>query len=292
METPDFIYHRPTTLAEACELGRTLDDEVHFLAGGTDLFVDLKQKRKRARHVISLTGLTGLDDIAVDNGALRIGAMTRLSTISRSPEVQALYPALAEAVASIGSEQIRGQGTIGGNFCGAVPCADSPPICIAGEAVLDISDGASVRSLPAEDFISEPRVNALEAGEVVTAVVIPPQPSGSGASYQRFSLRHGSALAVASVAARLVIEKGMITDARVVLGAVAPFPLPTDRSAEAVIGQPPGETAFREAAKLAGAEARPICDIRGSDDFRREIVEVMTFRALSEAAVRAGEDRS
>ncbi len=290
METPDFTYHRPTTLAEACELGRTLEDEVHFLAGGTDLFVDLKQKRKRADHVISLTGLTGLDGITVDDGALRIGAMTRLTVIARSPEVRASYPALGEAVSAIGSEQIRDQGTIGGNFCGAVPCADSPPICIAGEALLEISDGSTSRSLPAGDFISEPRVNALRPGEVMTAVVIPPQPSGSGASYQRFSLRHGSALAVASVAARLVIDDGTISGARVVLGAVAPFPLRATRSADAIIGQVPTETTFREAARLAGVEARPICDIRGSDDFRREIVEVMTFRALVEAAERAGED--
>ena len=195
METPDFTYHRPATLAEACELGRTLEDEVHYLAGGTDLFVDLKQQRKRARHVISLTGLSGLDGITLDGGALRLGAMTRLSDITRSPEVLEAFPPLAEAVAAIGSEQIRSRGTIGGNFCGAVPCADSPPICIAGEASVEIGDGRDARIVAAEEFISAPRVNALEPGEVLTAIVIPPQPAGSGASYRRFSLRHGTALA-------------------------------------------------------------------------------------------------
>ena len=287
METPEFTYHRPTTLAEACELGRSLGDQVCYLAGGTDLFVDLKQKRRTTGHVISLATIPGLDGITIDNGSLRIGAMTRLTGVGRSEEVKQAFPALSDAVSAIGSEQIRNQGTIGGNFCGAVPCADSPPICIAGEARLRISDGASERTLPAEEFFSSPRVNALMPGEVLMEVTIPDQPAHSGASYQRFSLRHGSALAVASVAARLVVEDGMIGDARVVLGAVAPIPLPAVGCAGELIGQEPSEDLFRKAAAVAASEARPLTDIRGSEGYRRDIVEVLTLRALQEAMVRA-----
>ncbi len=288
METPEFTYHRPTTLAEACELGRTLGEQVCYLAGGTDLFVDLKQKRRSARHVISLATVPGMDGIVIDGESLRIGAMTSLTDVARSQEVQKAFPALSEAVSTIGSEQIRNQGTIGGNFCGAVPCADSPPVCIAGEAVLRISNGTDERTLPAEVFFSSPRVNALAPGEVLLEITIPAQPAHSGVSYQRFSLRHGSALAVASVAARLVLDGEKIGDARVVLGAVAPVPLLATGCAGELTGKVPSEDLFRAAAAAAAKEARPITDIRGSEEYRRDIVEVLTFRALQEAVVRAG----
>ncbi|MFC1500312.1 FAD binding domain-containing protein [Candidatus Zixiibacteriota bacterium] len=288
MIIPEFTYHRPTTLAEACELGRSLGDQACYLAGGTDLFVDLKQKRRTTGHVISLANLPGLDTITIDNGSLRIGAMTRLTGVARSEEVKLAYPALSEAVSAIGSEQIRNQGTIGGNFCGAVPCADSPPICIAGDAMLKISDGTGERIMAAGEFISSPRVHTLKPGEVLLEVTIPAQPDHSGASYQRFSLRHGSALAVASVAARLTVEDGKIGDARVVLGAVAPVPLTAAGCAGELIGQVPSDDIFRKAAAVAASEASPLTDIRGSEEFRRNIVEVLTIRALHEALERAG----
>lgn len=288
MKVPEFTYHLPATLSEACELGRELGAEACYIAGGTDLLVDLKDGRRTTGHVVALRSIPELKQISSEDNLLRIGAMTTLSEIAESEDTGRVFPVLREAVLHIGSIQIRNQGTIGGNFCGAVPCADAPPVCIAGEAQLRIVGVEGERTLPAEEFFIAPREPALEPGELLVEVLIPRQPGNSGASYQRFSLRKGTALAVASVAVRIVMDGGKIADARVVLGSVAPVPLPASECAGLLEGEPPSEELFRRAAKAAAAEAEPITDIRGSEQFRRDLVEVLTFRALHEAGERAG----
>ena len=288
MMPPTITCHRPTTLAEACQLGHDHNGNARFLAGGTEVVVDLKQERISVEHLISLRHIEGLDGIGTEEGSLRIGALVRLAAIARSEEVAGHFPVLRQATGYIGSAQIRCQGTIGGNFCGGVPCADTPPVCIAGEARLRIAGLDGEREMAADEFFRAPRETALQPGELLTEVVIPPQPSGSGASYQRFSLRRGSALAVASVAARIVLSEGIITDARVVLGAVAPVPLPAVACADLLAGRPPAEDLFQQAAEAAMAEARPITDIRGSESFRRYLVRTLTLRALAQATERAG----
>ena len=288
METPEFEYHRPATLAEACELGCTLGEQARYLAGGTDLIVDLRQERFSVQHLIALAGVPELSGIAVHKDILTIGALTTLEDVARSEEVRRFLPALAAAISWIGSVQVRNQGTIGGNFCGGVPCADAPPICLAAEAELRIVGPGGERMLPAVEFFHGPRQIALGPGEVLAEVRIPKQPRHSGASYQRFSLRHGSSLAVASVAARIVLEKKRIADARLVLGAVAPVPLPVPECSAVLVGKSPSRDLFEEAALIAAREAKPITDIRGSQAYRRSLVEVLTFRALEEATRRAG----
>jgi carbon-monoxide dehydrogenase medium subunit len=128
----------------------------------------------------------------------------------------------------------------------------------------------------------------LRHGEILLDIRIPAQPAGSGASYQRFTKRQGAGLAVASVAARLVIAKGMIADARLAMGAVAPVPLPAADCCLALLGQKPQPEVFAAAAEKAAAESQPITDIRGTEEFRRELVRVLTVRALDEACSRAG----
>lgn len=287
MRVPEFKYYLPATLTEACELGRELGDGACYIAGGTDLLVDLKDGRRTTSHVIALRSIPGLGEITSDDDYLRIGAMTTLTEVAESEEVLKVFPVLREAVLHIGSVQIRNQGTIGGNFCGAVPCADAPPVCIAGEARLKIEGVNGERIVAAQEFFVAPREPALEPGELLTEVLIPHQPGDSGASYQRFSLRKGTALAVASVAARIVLDGGKIAGARVVLGSVAPVPLPAVECAGIVEGEEPSDELFKDAARATASEARPITDIRGSEQFRRDLVEVLTFRALREAAVRA-----
>lgn len=285
---PEFIYHRPASVEEACKLGLDLGEKARFLAGGTELLVDLKEGRDSADHLIALKRIPELDMISLDKGSLVIGALTTLADICRSETVRCFLPALCDAISDLGSEQIRNQGTIGGNFCGAVPCADTPPVCIAAGAGMRISGTGSQRHLPASEFFLAPRRSALEPGELLTAIEIPEQPESSGTSYKRFSLRHGSALAVASVAVRLVLREEKIAEASVVLGAVAPVPLTTARCIEVLVGEPPSDDIFRNAGRIAAEEATPITDIRGSEGYRRELVEVLTFRALKSAVEMAG----
>ncbi len=294
MEICDFSYHRPGSLEEACRLGRQLGREARFHAGGTELLVDLRHRRDAATHLISLRDLPELAAIAEGkDGGLRIGAMATLADLTESPLVAARFPVLKEAALTMAGAQIRNRGTIGGNFCRAVSCADTPPVCLVGEASVRLVGPDGERTLPAQDLFIGPRQTVLTPGELLVEILIPPQPARSGASYQRFTLRRGQALAVAAVAARLVLDEGgRIADARVGLTAVAPTPLLASDCMSRLRGQPPGEELFAAAASAAAAEAKPIDDLRGSAAFRRELVEVLTLRALEACVERAQGDRA
>lgn len=285
----EFSYHRPETLLETFALSRRLGGGTLYLAGGTELMPDFRRGAETAAHLIALHGVPELAGISTKGGQLRIGAMTTIREVGASAEVRQLLPALAEAALSLGSPQIRSLATIGGNFCRAVPCADTPPPCIAAGAAVRLASADGERTVSAEAFFVGPRKTILRPGEVLVEVLIPAQPPSSGASYQRFALRRGSALAVASVAARLVLDGERIVEARVSLGSVAPVPLLASRAMSLLEGQPPTEEVFARAAVSAAAEARPITDIRGTEPFRRHLVEVLARRAFAEAAHRARE---
>ncbi len=287
MIIPGFTYHEPRTLREACERGKSVGAKGRYLAGGTDLLVDLRRGSCVAEHVIALSSLRELKEIREDGSCLRIGGLATMTEIAGSPIVQRVFPVLQRAALCMGSAQVRNQATIGGNFCAAVPCADTPPVCVAGGASLRIVGTDSERTVSAAEFFVGPRQSVLEAGEILAEILVPFQPKTSGASFQRFSLRRGSALAVASVAARIVMDGRRIADARVVLGAVAPVPWFAAECAASLRDHEPSDELFENAARIAGAEARPITDLRGSEEFRREIVAVLTPRALRDATRRA-----
>ncbi len=288
MRMGDFSYHRPETLAEASALGRRLGVGACYLAGGTEVLPDLKQGRDRVEHLIDLSRVADLREIRMDGSELVVGATASLTHVCDDPYVREHFAPLAEAARTVAGEQVRNQATIGGNFCRAVPCADTPPICIAGDATLTLEADGGSRTLAALDFFRGPRRTVLEPGELLTEIRIPRQPPHSGAAYERFSRRRGSALAVAAVAARIVLDGGTIADARVVLGAVGPTPLLAAACGRALVGEMPTAECVATAAAIAATEARPITDVRGTVDYRHELVEVLTRRALTTAARRAG----
>lgn len=280
-------FYRPVSLDEACRLGREMGADALFLAGGTELLPDFRRGAETPRAMIALDRVRGLGGIRDDGGGLRIGATATIREVATSPLVREVYPALAEAALTLGSPQIRSRATIGGNFCRAVPCADTPPICVVGGAELRLVHDDGERIMPAESFFVGVRRTVLRPGEILAEIVLPPQPERSGASYQRFALRRGLALAVASVAARVELRRDRFASVRVTLGAVAPVPLPVSSVGEWLEGKEPTDDALARAAHLAARDALPICDVRGSDFFRRRLVEVLTRRALVEALSRA-----
>ncbi len=287
MAPSDFVLHRPQTLDEACALGLKHQLNAAFLAGGTELLVDLRSGRKKVGHVISLNDLSELKSIRVQDDWLCIGSLCLLSEIAESPVVKDFFPPLSEAIETMAAVQIRNLGTMGGNFCCAVPCSDTPPISIAAGAELVVAGCKGERTIPAEKFHLEPRVTVMDKDEVLREIRIPAQPPSSGASYQRFGLRRGMALSVAAVAARIDLKDGLISSARVVMSSVAPIPLVATRTAAELIGKPPGPELFDTAAGLAAEESQPISDLRGSEGYRRQLVQVLTGRALTVAAERA-----
>ena len=287
MVMPDFAYLRPGSLAEASALANRLGGDAAFIAGGTELIPDYHRARETARHLISLDGIGELRGIAVEHGELRVGALTTVAEVAASPLVRHRLEALADAARAIGSAQIRSLATIGGNFCRAVACADTPPAAIAGGARVHLSGPLGERDMAAEEFFVGPRRTVLAAGELLVAITLPGQPNGTGSSYQRFSRRKGSSLAVAAVAVRLTLTRRRISGARLALGAVGPVPLLVVSAAEMLEGELPSTTLFTRAAEQCADAALPITDVRGSADFRRELVRVLARRALEEAVGRA-----
>lgn len=291
MAMPDFTYLRPGSLVEACALASRLGDDATFIAGGTELIPDFHRERETARQLIALDRIGELRGIVLEAGALRIGALTTISDVATSALVRDRLVALADAARAIGSAQIRSLATIGGNFCRAVACADTPPAAIAGDARVYLIGPLGARDVAAEEFFLGPRRTVLAPGEVLVAITVPPQPADSGSSYQRFSRRKGAALAVAAVAVRVTMANGFITGARIVLGAVSPVPLRVVRAAEMLEGERPSVALFTRAAALCADAALPITDVRGTADFRRELVGVLARRGLDEAVARAEESR-
>ena len=164
MGMPDFSYLRPGSLAEACALASRLGDDAAFMAGGTELIPDFQRERETARHLIALDGIGELRGITIEQGELRIGALTTIAEVAASALVRDRLEALADAARAIGSAQIRSLATIGGNFCRAVACADTPPAAIAGAARVHLAGPMGVRELAAEEFFLGPAAHGARAG--------------------------------------------------------------------------------------------------------------------------------
>ncbi len=287
MSLGNFTLHHPASLVEACRLSGEFGRRSAILAGGTELLVDLRSGRKSVEHVISLDRIEDLRRIILVGDTLHIGAMVSLSRIAEAPEVAEIFPPLAEAIVTMAGRQIRNRGTMGGNFSCGVPCSDTPVISCAADADIVITGPAGDRTVPARGFVLAPRITVLKPGEILREILFSRQPPGSGASFQRFSLRGGSALAVASVAAWVRITGGKLDEAKIVMGAVGPVPLFAEKAAAGLTGSKPGAAVFAEAGRIAATEAQPISDLRGSAEYRREIVAVLTRRALAAATARA-----
>ena len=288
-----FEYIAPRTLAEAYQhLGN--GKRTAMLAGGTDIIVQLREGRRSCDQVLDLKHIPELMALAfTSDGTLEIGAATPLADIYEDPEVARRLPGLVDAASLIGGIQIQGRATLGGNLCNASPAADSAPALIALAARLVIGSSAGTRELPVEEFFLGPGQNALQPGEILLQVKIPPQPPGSGACFLRFIPRNEMDIAVANagVSIQLSDDRSRIERARVAVGAVAPTPLLVPAAADALMGQAPNAETLERAAQAAAEAATPITDMRGSAAQRRHLTRVMTLRALNGALQRATENR-
>lgn len=282
----DIRFHAPRTLFEAIQLLSDLKD-ARVMAGGTDLLVDLKQGIVRVRDVISLQDIQELKGVEKKGERIRIGASTSPKDILSSTLIIKNFPALAEAAGSMASPQVRALATIGGNITSAVPSADLPPTLIAADASVELRCSRSSRTILLSEFFTGPRETVCRAGELLTSIFLPLPPPNTGISYMRFTLREANALAVASVASRLTLKSGKIEKAAIVLGAVAPTPVLALKTSKFLRTKTPSPEIFEEAAAIAKEEGKPISDIRGSAWYRKELVQVLTRRSLSEAFERA-----
>jgi carbon-monoxide dehydrogenase medium subunit len=262
--------------------------EAKLLAGGTDLLPQLKNGVLSPRHVIDLSRVARLRSINLDGGReLRVGAAVTARELELHQGVRTRYQALAESGALVGSVQVRNLATVGGNLCNAAPSADMAPPLLALEAEAVIAGPRGERRVPLSSFFTDVRRTVLAPDELLVELVMPAPPPRSGGNYLRHTPRRELDIAVVGVASQLTLSDGVCARARIALAAVAPIPLRATAAEQALEGRPITTELIERAAGLATEAARPISDQRGSAEFRRHLVGVLTRRTLTTALARA-----
>lgn len=280
-------YEAPQTIAEAVQL-MMADPDARPLAGGTDLLVQYRTGVKRPSAFIDLKRIPELVGITLDQRGLRLGAATTAAVICEHLEVKRLWPGLVEAVHLVGSTQIQGRGTVGGNLCNGSPAADTtcPLIVNRARAVIAGPDGERIVNI--ENFATGPGRTVLERGEVLVALLIPRPAGRTSDAYLRLIPRTEMDIAVAGAAVSVTLDdRGVCTAARVAIGAVAPTARLVPEAGAALVGSRLEDDALARAAAAAGAAAQPIDDKRGTVAYRRHVVGVLTRRAAAIAGARA-----
>src|SRR5215470_7615022 len=278
----------PRTVEECIRALAERGPDVKVVAGGTDLIPQMKSGMLKTACVVDLSGVGPLRQMAVANGSgLRIGAAVTARALERDERVQKTYPAIAESGALVGSVQVRNLATLGGNLCNAAPSADMAPPLVALDAEAVITGPKGERRVPIAAFFTGVRRTVLAPDEVLVELAVPNPGAHSGGNYLRHTPRRELDIAVVGVASQLTLANGRCTKARIALAAVAPVPLRATAAEQALEGQTVTPDLIKRAADLAVEAARPISDQRGSADYRRHLVRVLTRRTLTTALARA-----
>ena len=281
MVLPQFEFMSASTLEEACKLLYEHDGKAKVMAGATDLIPPMRDKVFTPEYIIDLKRIPGLDELSYDEKeGLSIGALTTLRTLETSPLVKEKNPAVATAAKVIASTQIRAKGTLVGNICNSSPSNDSAPNLLVQGAKIHVQGVDGTRVIPVEEFFLGVRKTSLQPGEIVTKVVIPPLAENEKAAYMKFAVRKAMDLAIIGVAAKIRLENGICTDAKIALGAVAITPILAPKAAEALIGKELTDEVMEAAAQAAMDSCSPISDIRASKEYRKAMIGVFTKRAI------------
>ena len=279
-----FEYYEPASLAEASDLMRRLGKDASIIAGGTDLLVEMKEELRSVLHLVNIKKIQNLRDFTYDPAAgLRFGALVTVREIETSPHVIGNYPNLAKAVSLLGSVQVRNRATVVGNICRASPSADTIPPLIADGASLTVYNGGTERTVLLEDFFTGPGRTVLSPGDIVTGISLPAPRPTSGRAYIKHGRRKAMELATVGVAVSIEHAAGHCSDIRIALGAVAPTVIRARRTEDLLRGRTIDAALLAEAAESAMQEATPIGNVRASAAYRRDMVGVLTRRAIGYA---------
>ncbi len=282
-------YVAPTSLSEAVSVLSANGDRARPLAGGTDIIVQLRGGRRELDVLVDAKTIPELNQIEMTDSGLRLGAAVPCYQIYQNQQVAAAYPGLIDAAGLIGSIQIQGRASIGGNLCNAAPSGDSipPVITLGGEAHINGPNGW--RAVAAEDFCTGPGRSVLEPGEILVGIQIPAPVANSGTAYLRFIPRNEMDIAVAGVSSSVVLDASgqTIQSARIALASVGPTPILVTAAGDSLAGKAVSDDAIAEAGRLASEAASPITDMRGTIRQRHHLVDVLTRRTLNIAIRRA-----
>jgi len=281
-------YVAPESIDEAVKLFAGSAKKARLMAGGTDLIIQLKNKISEPHLVIDLKKITDLKKTELTDDELIIGPAQCCAEFTARDDIKAVFPGLVEAAFLIGSTQVQGRASVGGNLCNASPAADSIPALIVTGAQCVISGQDGTREVAVEDFVTGVGTHCLRKGEILTSIRIKRPQKGTADAYLRMIPRTEMDIAVAGAGVSLTIDKsGQCTAARVAIGAVAPTAILVPAAATALIGSKLEETALEAAADAARKAASPITDRRGTKEYRTHVVGVLVKRAAKIAAERA-----
>jgi aerobic carbon-monoxide dehydrogenase medium subunit len=288
MKLPYFEYEAPATVAEAVELLKKHQDEASVLAGGQSLIPLLALRLARPALLIDINGLGELSGVAVADGRVAIGAMTREYAAEESETIAETVPLLAAALPLIGHEAIRSRGTIGGSLAHADPSAELPAVALALDAEFVVRSQSGDRVIPAGEWFEGYLTTARSADEILVEVRFPAAARGTGVAFQEVARRHGD-FAIVGIAASLTVADGTISDARLAFAGVSDVPVRAAAAEGLLVGERPSSSLFEEAAGLATADLNPPADLHGSSGYRKQIAATLVRRGLQTAADNASE---
>ncbi|MBR1672359.1 MAG: FAD binding domain-containing protein [Fretibacterium sp.] len=284
---PKFEIFTPATVNEASALARRYSAEARLLAGGTDVYVMMREGKMQAKYLIDIKGIPGLAGISVlEDGGLRIGAATTFSEIVSSEYVRRNYPSFLDGMGKIGSLQVRNVATIGGNICNAIPSADSVPILLCLDAQLEAQSERGKRLIPLAGFYRGFRSTALEEGEVVTALLVPSVLKGGCSAYYKFTRRRALDIALFGVSVALEMDGDVCRKARVAMATAAPMPVRVEAVEEYLTGKELTDEVLREAGMVARDAISPRSSVRSSGEYRKQLAKALLPRAARAALQR------
>jgi carbon-monoxide dehydrogenase medium subunit len=287
MIPPSFEYYAPTTAQEAIGLLRQLGPEAKILSGGMSLIPLMRLRLAAPRYLIDINRIAGLAEIKEADGVLAIGALTREADLERSELVRAKYPLLAETAAVIGDPLVRNRATVGGNLAHADPANDHPATMLALAAEVVATGPAGERRIPITSFFTGFFATALDPDEILTEIRVPVPPPRSGGAYAKLERKVGD-FATAGVAAQLTLGgDDVCVQVRIGLTNVSPMPMQARQAEEVVRGTRVDPEVVRRAAQLAAEASDPSPDLRGPAEYKRDLVRVLTVRALNRALEQA-----
>jgi carbon-monoxide dehydrogenase medium subunit len=279
-----FSFLEPIDLSEVFSLLLKYKRRIKLLAGGTDLLVAMKERLITPEYLINLKAIPGLDHIHGEEEVTCIGALANIADMETSSFLKERIPVLAQTARQIANPGIRHMATVGGNLCNAAPSADMAPPLIGLGARVRINGPNGQRTVPVQDFFLGPGKNVLREGEVLTRIDVPHPSPRTKAAYVKMLAKTAVGIALVGVAAVVILDEDSdrIRDAKIALGAVAPTPIRAFGAEGILKGNRMEKRLLEEAAMLAASETKPISDVRGSAEYRREMVKVLTRRALME----------
>jgi len=281
-------YEAPSSLEQAVGLLAAATGDARVLAGGTDLLVQMRTDILNPELVVDIKHIPELREVKEEGGGFRIGAAVTGAELKEHPRLKSVWPGVVEAANLIGSTQIQGRATMGGNLCNGSPAADSVPALIAAGAKASVVGPNGRREIAVEDVMLAPRKLALTKGEIIASFLLPAKAKGSSDAYLRFIPRTEMDIAVVGCGIALTLDaNGAVSHARVALGAVAARPLLVEEAASVLIGSKLEDAALKKLDAVAGAACKPIDDKRGTKEYRIKVAGVLARRTAAIAYERA-----